>query len=280
MAFVCLRLDDVHGGTPLGLLRVPEQRVWSGRAVTLAVIPFPARGCLGAQGMGRELPGWPRRSLVSCGLADYLEVLSGQGLAEIGVHGLTHADHRLAGGGAGAELVSPSPARVEWLLRVLGDFRDRFGGQTLVPPHNFLDAGVEKRCAAAGFHVSRAVMDDEVARLGLDPGSPAARAEAKRRRPWYHAGEALVVYQTAAVSADTVSRRMISPEDLAAEVMSLVVTAGVGVVTFHWWDFVNGHGRLSALFADFAAEFLAGCERLGADGFLTLPALARELSGW
>jgi hypothetical protein len=164
-------------------------------------------------------------------------------------------------------------------MRVLDDFRYRFGGQTLIPPHNFLDARVEERCVAAGFHVSRAITDYEVARLGLDPGSSAARAEAKRRRPWYLAGQALVVYQSAAVSADRVRRQRISPEVLAAEVMSVVGAASVGVVTFHWWDFVNENGYLSEWFAAYAVRFLAGCERLGADGFLTLSALAGELSG-
>lgn len=278
MALLCLRLDDVHGGTPVGLLRVLDERVWAGRPVTLGVIPFPARGCLGVPGTLRAMRGWPRRSLANGELADYLGARSWSGMAEIAVHGLTHADHRLAGGGTAAELVRPGRNRVDWLLRVLGDFRDRFGGQTLVPPHNFIDAEVEVRFLAAGFHVSRAVMDWEVARLGLDPRSQVDRAEAKRRRPWYWAGRALVVYQSAAVSAAGIRRRRISPEALAAEVMAVAGPAGAGVVTFHWWDFVDGDGRLDECFAALTARFLATCEGLSMSGFLTLPALARELA--
>lgn len=276
MALMCLRLDDVHGGTPAGLLGVLDERVWAGRAVTLGVIPFPARGCLGVDGTLREVPGWPRRSLAADGLLAYLEDRSSRGMAEVAVHGLTHADHRLRGGGAVAELVSPGPERVEWLLRVLRGFRERFGGQTLIPPHNFLDHEVEGLCLAAGFNVLRAVMDHEVARFGLDPGSPGARAEAKRRRPWYPVGPVIVAYQSAAIWADRARRRGISPEALADEVMAVVRPAGAGVVTFHWWDFLDRNGRLDEWFTDFAAGFLSACERLGASGFLTPPALARQ----
>jgi hypothetical protein len=278
VAVVCLRLDDVHGGTPVDLLRTLDERVWAGRPVTLGVIPFPARGCLGAAGSLREIPGVSRRSLADERLRAYLEARSSSGAAEVAVHGVTHADHRSAGGPAVAELVAPSAARVAWLLRELDGFRARFGGATLIPPHNFIDAGVEERCLAAGFHVSRAVMSDEVARLGLDPRSAGARAEAKRRRPWYAAGAGLVVYQSAAVWADPVRRRGVSPEAQAVAVMDVVRPAGVGVVTFHWWDFLGRDGRVDEESAGFATGFLAACGRLGAEEFSTVPVLARHLA--
>jgi hypothetical protein len=166
---------------------------------------------------------------------------------------------------------------VAWLLRALEEFRAQFGGATLIPPHNFVDSVVEEQCLAAGFHVSRAVMNDEVARLGLDPRSAGARAEAKRRRPWYSAGTGLVVYQSAAVWADPVRRRGISPEARAVAVMDVARPAGVGVVTFHWWDFLCPDGRVDEEAIGFAAEFLAACGRLGAEDFSTLPLLARRV---
>lgn len=79
MAVVCLRLDDVHGGTPVDLLRTLDERVWAGRPVTLGVIPFPARGCLGAAGSLREIPGVSRRSLADERLRAYLEARSSSG---------------------------------------------------------------------------------------------------------------------------------------------------------------------------------------------------------
>jgi hypothetical protein len=45
MVSVCLRVDDVHGSTPLWLLRQLDERVWTDRPVGLGTIPFPARGC-------------------------------------------------------------------------------------------------------------------------------------------------------------------------------------------------------------------------------------------
>ena len=258
----------------MDLLRALDERVWAGRQVTLGVIPFPARGCLGAEGSLREIGGESRRTLANRALRVYLEERSSSGAAEVAVHGVTHADHRSP---AVAELVAPSERRVAWLLRAPEEFRARFGGATLIPPHNFVDSGVEERCLAAGFHVSRAVMNDEVARLGLDPRSAEARAEAKRRRPWYSAGTGLVVYQSASVWAGPARRRGVSPEARAVAVMGTVRPAGVGVATFHWWDFLCEDGRVDEEAIGFAAEFVAACGRLGAEDFSTVPLLARHL---
>lgn len=57
MVSVCLRVDDVHGSTPVWLLRLVDERVWAERPLVLGVIPFPARGCLGERATLREVPG-------------------------------------------------------------------------------------------------------------------------------------------------------------------------------------------------------------------------------
>lgn len=272
MVAVCLRVDDVYGQTPVWLLREVDERVWAGRPVVLGVIPFPARGCLGERAGLRESFGQSRASLANSALLDYLDDRRAGGLAEIAVHGLTHANHRSPAGSVVAELVAPSAARVERLMVTLRRWRERFGSQTLVPPHNFIDSTVAARCLEEGFHVCRAVMDDEVAALGLDPRRMADRAEAKRRRPYRIVGSGVVVYQSAALWADRVGR--VSAQVMAESIMAVVGPAGVGVVTFHWWDFLRPGGGVNEEFVRFARDVLRACEDLVGVEYLTISHLA------
>ncbi len=268
MATICLRLDDIHGGTPLHLLTLLDQRVWRNRPVVLGVIPFPAHRCLGDPATRRETQRFHRHSLADPDLRRYLHRQTSLGMAEVALHGLTHADHPTANGPATAELIAPSPGRVKMLLDVLHTFRSEFGTSTLIPPHNFIDEAVAAQCATEGFHLSRALMNDEVAALGLDPSSPEDRAEAKRRRPCYTAGSALVIYQTAAIAAK--NTRQATPCEVAASVMDIIGPAGKGAVTFHWWDFLHDGGEINEAFTAFAAKFLDACERLGANEYSTI----------
>lgn len=183
MATICLRLDDIHSGTPPHLLDALDRQVWRDRPVVLGVVPFPAPGCLGDPATRRATHGFARRSLTSPDLRAYLDRRTSLGMAEVAVHGLTHADHLTAHGPGTPELVAPSQRRVDMLLDVLHTVRHEFGTSTLIPPHNFIDDTVAARCASEGFHLSRALMNREVLALGLEPDSPVDRAEAKRRRP-------------------------------------------------------------------------------------------------
>ncbi len=268
MATVCLRLDDIHSGTPRHLLTALDRRVWGDRPVVLGVVPFPAAGCLGDPANRRETRGFARHSLADPELHKYLDRRTSQGMAEVAVHGLTHADHRTAQGPASAELAAPSPRRVGMLLDVLHTFRHEFGTSTLIPPHNFIDEAVAASCASEGFNLSRALMNDEVIALGLDPDSPEDRAEAKRRRPCYTAGSSLVIYQTASISTKNATQS--TPRELAASIMSVVRPAGTGVITFHWWDFLQDTGEINDAFITFAAQFLDACQQFGADSFTVI----------
>ncbi|MGH3865296.1 MAG: hypothetical protein ACRDQ4_03995 [Pseudonocardiaceae bacterium] len=279
MVVVCLRVDDVYGQTPVWLLREVDERVWAGRPVVLGVVPFPARGCLGEraglrESSGQSRAGQSRASLANSALLGYLDDRRGGGLAEVAVHGLTHANHRSPAGPTVAELVAPSAARVEWLLVTLRRWRERFGSRTLVPPHNVIDSTVAARCLGEGFHVCRAVMDDEVAALGLDPRRMADRAEAKRRRPYRVVGSGVVVYQSAAVWADPVGGGEGSARSVAESIMAVVGPAGVGVVTFHWWDVLRSGGGVNEEFVRFARDVLRACEDLMGVEYLTISQLA------
>ncbi len=268
MATICLRLDDIHSGTPPHLLTALDQRVWRDRPVVLGVVPFPAPGCLGDPATQRETLGFARHSLADPDLRAYLDRQLRLRKADVAVHGLTHADHSTANGPAVAELVAPSQRRVDMLLDVLHTFRDEFGTSTLIPPHNFIDESVAARCTSEGFHLSRALMNHEVIALGLDPDSPDDRAEAKRRRPCYTAGQALVIYQTAAISAKHL--RQTTPSELAASIMSVIGPGGRGVIAFHWWDFLEDSGEINDAFVAFAAQLLDACQQLGADQFMPI----------
>jgi hypothetical protein len=157
--------------------------------------------------------------------------------------------------------------RTEWLLRVLREFREEFGSRALIPPHNFIGEDVAARCLAEGFNISRAISNQEVSVLGFDPSSAAGRAGAKRRKPWKMTGPGAEIYQSAAVWSRQISAHGASPSSLAAEIMSVAGPAGVGVVTFHWWDFLDETGAPNMNFSDFSASFLDECGRRGTDGY-------------
>ncbi|CUU60604.1 hypothetical protein Ga0074812_14321 [Parafrankia irregularis] len=277
MVTLCIRLDDIHSGTPPHLLTLLDRDVWRGRPIVLGVVPFPASGCLGEAATRREACGHPRRSLADRGLRTYFDQQLSLGKADIAVHGLTHADHPTAHGPGTPELVAPSRRRVDLLLQVLRAFRDDLGTSTLIPPHNFIDETVAARCTTAGFHLSRALMNHEVQALGLDPDQPEDRAEAKRRRPCYTAGSATVIYQTTSVSPRNM--RQNTPREIAAFVMNIAKPAGMGVITFHWWDFLHDNGTINEAFATFASHFLDACQHLGADSFTSIADLARTACG-
>jgi hypothetical protein len=268
MATICLRLDDVHSGTPPHLLALLDQRVWRGRPVVLGVIPFPAPGCLGNIATRRETHGVTRRSLASPELRTYLHRRIGLGMAEVAVHGLTHADHVTTHGPGTPELVLPSQLRVDMLLDNLHALRREFGTSTLIPPHNFIDEAVAARSTAEGFHLSRALMNHEVAAFGLDPKSSDSRAEAKRRRPYYPIGPTLVIYQTAAISARDMPHT--TPLKLAESIVGIIGPAGYGAITFHWWDFLHDSRQVNETFISFASQFLDACQQLGVSDITTI----------
>lgn len=273
-ARVALRLDDVHGGTPVELLETLAQRVWRGWPVTYGVIPFPAR-LPGAEFL--QISDRSRASLANDQLCAHLDAAAAQGTVEVGVHGLTHTDQPGQTGRARAELVAPQLWRVQRLLRALHEFRDRFGATALIPPHNFIDPRVAELVLAGGFTISRALMDTDVTALGLDPAAPGARAEAKRRRPAITKGSAAEIFQTVAAWAPGTRRQNQDAATLADETMAIIAPAGAGVITLHWWDFLRPDGRLDEDVVAFASTFLDECHRLNPLTTCTMSELGQHL---
>jgi hypothetical protein len=64
---------------------------------------------------------------------------------------------------------------------------------------------------------------------------------------------------------------------MAELIMNVVVPAGVGVVTFHWWDFLRPGGAVNEEFVVFTTELLRACERGDAVEYLTISQLAGGL---
>lgn len=272
MTAICIRLDDVHGRTPLNLLRLLDGEVWGAAPVTLAVVPFPAHGSLGPTATPRE-SGSTRATLASAAHLDYLHERAASGI-DVALHGLTHADHRHADGGAAAELVTVSPQRVAKLEQVLQDWRRRFDTAVLVPPHNYIDLDLSKRLAQCGISVCRAITDSEVAALGLDPRQANNRMTAKKAMPFKHSGRGIELFQTASISAATMNSHQ-QPEAAAEALLEIASSAGVAVVTFHWWDFV---GAAAELFTTYTRCFLHRLETEPGVFFTTISAFAEFLT--
>lgn len=271
-----LRLDDVHARTPVWLLRGLDSDVWAGRPVVLGVIPYPAPGCLGAVASAREVPGGCDTTAMG-GVVSYVDERRGCGLGEVGVHGLTHASQGRGSSRVTAELVAASAACEQRLMGTLRRFEKRFGSRTLIPPHNYIASGLRQRVLAAGFHVCRAITDEEVRQLGIDSAGPAARAEAKRRRAFGVVGASVDLYQTAGVSYERLRRDHVGPEQLAESVMGIAAVTGVGVLTFHWWDFLTDGGQVRAEVVEFTRRLLACCERLAPVRYETISRWASML---
>jgi hypothetical protein len=250
MGPVAIRLDDIHGGTPLTQLRMLDREVWRGRPVTLGVIPFPARYCLGPDASRHETPG-SRGTARDPHLAAYLEMAARNG-SEVALHGLTHADHKSADGPAVPELLEVSAGREELLNRTLDTWHDRFGTQVLIPPHNAIDRSLAARITRRGYLISRSIRDDEVARLGYDPQAADARAAAKRQPRGTICARA-ETFQTIGLSRQYILRSFKTPADTARELVHAAEHAGNATVTFHWWDFA---GPDESLTLGYAAETL------------------------
>ncbi|MGV9836528.1 DUF2334 domain-containing protein [Nocardia niigatensis] len=250
MGPVAIRLDDIHAGMPLAVLRMLDREVWRGRPVTLGVIPYPARYCLGPDASRHESLG-SRSSASDPTLVAYLDMAVRNG-GEAALHGLTHADHKSADGPAVPELLEVSAGREELLKRTLDAWRDRFATKVLIPPHNVIDHGLASRITRRGYLISRSIRDDEVARLGFDPHADGARAAAKRQ-PREAICALAETFQTIGLSRRYILRNHKTPADTARELVHAAKSAGNATVTFHWWDFASPSDSL--MFA-YAAETL------------------------
>lgn len=256
MPQICIRLDDVHGRTPLAVLRRLDTELWPGIPVTMAVIPYPAYGCLGPAATPHE-QGVGRSTLGSSAHGEYLVERAEQG-TEIAVHGLTHADHRHPRGRSASELVAVSPQRVSRLGQVIQRWRGEFGTTVLVPPHNYVDAELSQRLANSGVTVCRAITDTEVASLGLNPQQPGDRLTAKRLISYRTSPHAIEIFQTLALSPSTPGLRD-RPEAIADTLLDVAHNAGVAVATLHWWDFTGARAE------DFTARAAEIIRRLHTD---------------
>lgn len=250
MATICVRLDDIHGRTPLPLLRRLDAEVWRDIPVTLAAIPYPAYGCLGPTATPRE-HGAGRSTLASAPHHEYLQERVERG-DEIALHGLTHADHRHSAGRSAAELVAASAERLAWLDTTMREWRRIFGTAVLVPPHNYIDAQLSRQLAESGITVCRAITDEEVASLGLEPTGTGNRLKAKQACSYRSAPQAVEIFQTLSLSPGTPGLRE-QPELVADILLGVAHSAGVAVATFHWWDFV---GPVAEDFTTLVGDFL------------------------
>ena len=234
MGAVAIRLDDVHGKTPLDLLRSLMRELWRGKPVTYAVIPYPAPLCLGPAATAVEQPG-PRSTIQHDQLVALLRAALREG-SDIALHGLTHADHKSGTGPAVPELVAIRPRHAEALARSLEIWRDEFGTRVLVPPHNAIDADLARTFADRGNVISRAITDKEVRALGFDT-TPAGRVLAKLVGPHHRPASRSQFFQTVSVSERYIRTSGRSPEDTARIILRAAQDAGNATLTLHWWDF-------------------------------------------
>lgn len=235
MDAVAIRLDDIHGRTPLDLLHRMTRELWRGKPVTYAVIPYPAQLCLGPEATAAEVSG-PRSTIQHKQLVRLLEGARRDG-SDIALHGLTHADHKSAAGPAVPELVDIMPSHADMLVRTLRTWRHEFGTSVVVPPHNAIDADLARGLVEHGYLISRSITNDEVAALGFDT-TLMGRAAAKLIAPEYRPLGQSHFFQTASVSARYIRNSACTPEDTANTILRVAHESGNATLTLHWWDFM------------------------------------------
>jgi len=236
MAAVAIRLDDIHGRTPLELLHRLERELWRGKPVTYAAIPFAAPLCLGSSATAVERPG-PRATVQHGQLVELLHAAR-HGGSDVALHGLNHADHKSAAGPAVPELVAISQPHAEALIRTLETWRDEFGTRVVIPPHNAIDADFARDLVSRGYIVNRSITDAEVTALGFDT-THSGRTMAKRIAPEHRPSSRSQFFQTVSVSDKFVRISGQTPEETAAVILSTAREAGNATLTLHWWDFAR-----------------------------------------
>jgi Uncharacterized protein conserved in bacteria (DUF2334) len=270
MPAAAIRLDDVHGRTPIELLERMDTELWRGRPVTLATIPYPAPLSLGPAGTQAETPGG-RSTMANLRLVRHLDAAIRRG-CEVALHGLTHADHKSPAGPAVPELVATHPGHDRLLCRTLEGWRERFGTSVLVPPHNAIGPELAASCVESGFVISRSITDTEVAALGFQPTDPQGRAKAKLIPPSRRSLGTSEFFQTIGLSHKYVLRSGMTPAATASILARTAAEAGNATVTFHWWDFAAGDGASTAMW-HYAAELIYELSPL--THFETISAFAR-----
>lgn len=234
MGAVAIRLDDIHGRTPLDLLRNLDLELWRGKPVTYAVIPYPAPLCLGPTATAVEQPA-ARSTIQRTELIRLLHVAKHEG-SDIALHGLTHADHKSAAGPAVPELVAIRPPHAEALARTLEKWLDEFDTRVLVPPHNAIDADLARTLVNSGNLISTSITEAEVAALGFDT-TPTGRSMAKLVRPDHRPHSKSQFFQTVSVSERYIRTSRRSPQETASIILHTAREAGNATLTLHWWDF-------------------------------------------
>jgi hypothetical protein len=235
MGAVAIRLDDIHGRTPVDLLHCLAGELWRGKPVTYAAIPYAAPLCLGPTATTAERPG-PRSTRRDGPIVELLRAVRREG-SDIALHGLTHADHKSAAGPAVPELVAIRPRHATALVSTLETWRGEFGTRVLVPPHNAIDLDLAQSLVEHGYVISRSITDAEVAELGLDT-TPEGRAAAKLVPPEGRPASRSQYFQTISVSQRYVDTSKRTPEDTAKILLRAAGEAGNATLTLHWWDFV------------------------------------------
>lgn len=273
MSAVAIRLDDVHGRTPIELLERMNTELWRGRPVTIAAIPYPAPLSLGPAGSHAETPG-KRSTMANLPLVRHLDAAIRRG-GEVALHGVTHADHKSPAGPAVPELIATHPGHDRLLFRALDGWRERFGTSVLVPPHNTISPELAASCIENGFVISRSISDTEVAALGFRPADPKARAQAKLIPPSRRSFGRSEFFQTIGLSLKYVLRSGTTPAATAAILARTAAEAGNATVTLHWWDFAAGDGASTAAMWRYTAELIYELSPL--THFDTISAFARPV---
>lgn len=259
MGAVAIRLDDIHGRTPVELLHCLARELWRGKPVTYAAIPYAAPLSLGPTATTAERPG-PRSARRDGPVLELLHAVRREG-SDIALHGLTHADHKSAAGPAVPELVAIRPRRAEALISALDTWRDEFGTRVLVPPHNAIDLDFAQSLVARGYVVSRSITDGEVAELGLDT-TPDGRAASKLIPPNGRPSSRSQYFQTISVSRRYIDTSKRTPTETAGTLLRAASEAGNATLTLHWWDFVprSGSGHVWAYVSELLRLLSQGAE--------------------
>lgn len=254
MLSLLIRDDDICHATPTWMLKLIREQVWKDRPVNFSVIPFthPGEFLKSPGAWATKEPAFAWHNQV---LADYLEDLDNAGLLGLAMHGWTHHSPRSAN--VPHEFSAANAALLERVLSGFDWFESTVGYKVFVPPHNEVHPTTEHQLLAHGVSVCRSLRDDEVAALGETLGMPVTRASAKRMlcrppRQW-----PFTLHQTLIINKQRLWANACEPETACAEMVAACAEHGMGVITFHWWDFFLPDARPDRRFIRWVQRFFA-----------------------
>jgi hypothetical protein len=252
-----IRDDDICHATPVWAMAFLREQVWAARPINFSVIPYtrPDYFLKSASAFCTDEADfvWNNQPL-----STYLESVHRDGLLGLAMHGWTHQSQ--FGRLDTREFSTLNVPLLETVVSGFDWFDSVVGYKMFVPPHNDIHCAAEAYLHARDISVCRSIRDDEVTRLADKRGATVSRSEAKRILGIQPHGWPFTLFQSLIFNKEKLRSDQADPVELSRCVLAASGLHGLGVLTFHWWDFFFADGKPDFEFIQFVQRFFSAIE--------------------